>query len=212
MIQPAKRNGRRLATSNTRMLTNNTLLNFNSSRSVNTIGIHRKNFSSSAPVTADDNRRDSEDSTDSDSDTSYNGSNPELLYDRSDKLQERAVNLTMSQKNLESYEQLTKKYDNDPASLTSDERVSMEQIKRQMLDFDKDKSLTDNLNQEIKVISETISNLQEKHVAKQDKANTIVENSMDPGSPNKPTDNQTPTEFVHELESTSPMNIIPDDE
>jgi len=44
------------------------------------------------------------------------------------------------------------------------------------------------------------------------KANTIVENSMDPVSPNKPTDNQTPTEFVHELESTSPMNIIPDDE
>ena len=210
MIQPAKRNGRRLATSNTRMLTNNTLLNFNSSRSVNTIGIHRKNFSSSAPVTADNNRRDSEDSTNSS--TSYNGSNPELLYDRSDKLQERAVNLTMSQKNLESYEQLTKKYDNDPASLTSDERVSMEQIKRQMLDFDKDKSLTDNLNKEIQIISERISHLEEKHVAKQDKANTIVENSMDPVSPNKPTDNQTPTEFVHELESTSPMNIIPDDE
>jgi hypothetical protein len=211
MIQPAKRNGRGLATSNTRMLTNNTLLSFNSSRSVNTIGIHR-NFSSSAPVTADNdnNRRNSVDSTNSS--TSYNGSNPELLYDRSDKLQERAVNLSIGQKNLESYEELTKKYDNNPASLTTDERSTLENIKRQMLDFDKDKSLTDNLNHEVKVISERVSHLQEKHLAKQDKANTIVENSMDPVSPNKPTDNQTPTEFVHELESTSPMHIIPDDE
>ena len=82
MIQPAKRNGRGLATSNTRLLTN-TLLGSNTSRSVDSIG--NQNFSSSAPVTADNNRRKSVDSTLSTS--SYNGSNPDLLRERADSLQ-----------------------------------------------------------------------------------------------------------------------------
>lgn len=209
MIQPAKINGRGLVRSNTRLLTNNTLLGSNTSRSVN-IGNQRKNFSSSAPVTADNNRRKSVDSTTSTS--SYNGSNPELLYDRSDKLQERAVNLSISKKNFESYKELAIKYETNPASITTDERVSLEKLKKQMIEYDKSKSVTENIDYEVNKHSEIISHIEEKHIAKQNKANSIVENSMNPVSPNKPTDNQTPTEFVHELESISPMPIIPDDD
>ena len=207
MIQPAKRNGRGLATSNTRLLTN-TLLGSNTSRSVDSIG--NQNFSSSAPVTADNNRRKSVDSTLSTS--SYNGSNPELLYDRSDKLLERAVNLDISMKKFESSKELAIKYQTDPASLTTDERVSLEKLKKHMIEYDKSKSLTENIDHEVNKHSEIIAEVQEKQIAKQNKANSIVENSMNPVSPNKPTDNQTPTEFVHELESISPMPIIPDDE
>ena len=85
MTQIRKRNGTKLVKSNTISHTNNTLLGSNTSRSVDSIGNQRKNFSSSAPVTADNNRRKSVDSTLSTS--SYNGSNPDLLRERADSLQ-----------------------------------------------------------------------------------------------------------------------------
>lgn len=207
-IQPRNRTG--LATNNTLLLTNNTLLGSNRSRSVYSNGnLRKKNFSSSAPVSAD-NKRESVNSTTS---SSYNGSNPELLYDRSDKLQERAVNISVSIKNLDSYRGLTSKYDNNPASLTTNERITLEAVKKQMHNYDKDISVTDNLNQEVNKRTEIMSRLDDRHMAKLDKANDIVsQESVDPVSPNKSTDNQTPTEYVHELESTSPMHIIPDDD
>ena len=233
-IQPAKANGTGLAKSNTLLLTNKTLLGSNSSRSVFSIGnVRKRNFSSSAPVSGK-RKRGAVESVDS----SYNGSDPELLYYSSDKIQEKAVSAGITRNKLESAREIASKYEENPETLTTDERVELEAAKRHILNYDNDKSLTDNINQEINKRSEVISGLEEKYMAKQDKANDILsdepvkptkyakldkantqlsDDTVDPVKPKAPTDNLTPTQnakqdtadSVDPVKPKAPDNLSP---
>ena len=203
MTQIRKRNGTKLVKSNTISHTNNTLLGSNTSRSVDSIG--NQNFSSSAPVTADNNRRKSVDSTLSTS--SYNGSNPDLLRERADSLQMNVEDYETNNHNMLLAKEVASKLDRGEP-LTAEEEQLWEHVKTNNMDnFDATLGFVANLEREIQENNVSIAGLQNRVSEKQAKAD-LIESQQVNGS----TNNQTPTQFVHEVESTSPMEIIPDDD
>ena len=88
--------------------------------------------------------------------------------------------------------------------------------------YDDDKSFLKNIESEITDNYYSIACLNHKIFEKRSKADSLESNQVNPSSvsssdsssesSNIPRSNQTPTEFVHELESCSPMEIIPDDD
>lgn len=188
----------------------------------------KKNFSIYTAVRTDNSRQGSVDTTSSSSPTpsSYNGPVPELLRDRADDLQAKAVNINLSNIRMEKVRELASILDRDPSSLTTEQRVSLERVKLRMVNFDNDKTFTDNLNREINANKEAISYLEAKSINKATLADSLEPVSSESGSDDnksnrlssnerlssQPEDNLSPTQYIHELESTSPMEIIPDDD
>ena len=141
---------------------------------------------------------------------------------------------------MESLQQNAAQFDINPSSLSQEQRDQLESAKARIPNYDSSLTLTENMNKELDLTQHALSVLEEKISSKRDKANTLAsdqsagspgsensvasddsegsENSVasggSAGSPvmNNPLNNQTPTEFVHELESCSPMEIMPDDD
>ena len=158
--------------------------------------------------------------------SSYNGSNPGELHGRADILQSRQVEMSVQNQNLESLRGVAAQYDHNRRSLTTENRITAEMVKSGIQDYDNTQTLTANLDRAILNNEQEISFLEAKVTYKRNKANALCsedssssdeavapEGSAGSAEPsNIPENNQTPTEFVHELESCSPMEIIPDDD
>jgi len=187
---------------------------------------NNKEGTTTSSVKSDNSMEGTEDTTSS----SYNGEDSQKLRDRSDHLQNRAVNIEVNKQNLETFKELASKKDEKPESLTTNERINLENLKLSIFNFDNNKSFTDNLNREINELERISSDLNTKSLDKLNKANSLEPLSPEKGSDapedntsndslssdeklsSKPEDNLSPTQYVHELESISPMEIIPDDD
>lgn len=168
------------------------------------------NFHTCSVHRADNTREGSVDSNTSmsSSNSSYNGSNPELLRERGENLQVNVDDYKACNSNMESVKSLAYKKDNGEPLTHSESNLLNHVQNNYMDDFDPNLSFSANIAREISENMERISILEEKISAKLAKADEL---SSVEGN-NSSTNNISPTQYVHELESEQPMDYFSGDE
>ena len=144
--------------------------------------------------------------------STYNGSEPELLRQRAEALQDTVEDYVVENNNLEVAMRIANKADTG-IPLSAEEQDQLDSVRNDM-ELNPDYSLSYNINSEILSNKERISELENKISEKYAKADALSVPSLPDTNPEATPEvpQQTTTEYVHELESCTPMDIVPFDD
>ena len=210
---------------NKNLYTNKLSLDSNSSKTTD----QKRNFCNTTLVRADSRKS----SVDSLTTSSYNGSDPGELRERADFLEWVVDDHKNTKETLKKLKHI--EYKSDRGEPLSREEVNQLQTVKtaSMQNYDDNKSVSLNISKEISKLDERISILDNRISAKRTiadglDANNQGVNQSTPDSESRDANNQgvnqsspysksrdddlSPTKYVHLVESTFPLEIIPDDD